>query len=76
MKNITLSIDEEVLAAVRRYAAQHNSSVNRLVREYLTRISEKEARAHQARQRIRELSDQSEARLGSKRWTRDELHEH
>ena len=34
MKNITLSVDEKVLAAVRRYAVEHESSVNGLVREY------------------------------------------
>lgn len=31
MKNITLSVDAEVLAAVRRYAADHNASVNAIV---------------------------------------------
>ena len=75
MKNITLTIDENVLAAVRRYATERNSSVNRLVREYLTRISEREDRARKARQRIRELSNRSKARLGSKSWSREELHE-
>ncbi len=75
MKNITLSVDENVLATVRRYATERNSSVNQLVREYLTRISEREDRARQARQRIRRLSNRSKARLGSKTWSRDELHE-
>ena len=35
MKNATLSVDEGVLAVVRRYAAERDSSVNRLVREFL-----------------------------------------
>jgi hypothetical protein len=34
MKTITLSVDEKVLAAVLRYAAERNSSVNALVREF------------------------------------------
>lgn len=75
MKNITLSIDEKVLATVRRYATEHNSSVNRLVREFLTGIAEREDRARQARQRIRKLSNRSKGRLGSKSWDREELHE-
>ncbi len=75
MKNITLSIDEEILAAVRRYAVERNSSVNALVREFLTGIATREDRARKARQRIRELSNESTARIGSKSWTRDELHE-
>ncbi len=74
VKNVTLSIDEDVLLTVRKYAAERNSSVNALVREFLTAIAQREDRAKKARQRIRELSDNSTARIGSKSWTRDELH--
>jgi len=75
MKNITLSVDAEVLVAVRRYAANQNSTVNALVREYLTRIAERNDRAAAARKRIQQLSEASEARIGSSSWSRDELHE-
>ncbi|MFQ5740880.1 MAG: DUF6364 family protein [Acidobacteriota bacterium] len=74
MKNLTLSIDEKVLTIVRRYAAEQNLSVNHLVREFLSKIAEREDRARRARQRIQALSRQSEARMGSKSWTRNELH--
>lgn len=75
MKNITLSIDEKVLAAVRRKAAEQNSSVNALVREYLTSLAAHEDRAARARARMRELSESSTGRIGEKTWTRDDLHE-
>ena len=75
MKNITLSIDDDVLAAVRRYAAEHDSTVNGLVRDYLTRLARHSDRAATARQRIRELSDRSEGRTGEKNWNRDSVHE-
>ena len=75
VKNITLSVDERVLAAVRRYAVEHDSSVNALVREYLGRIGESEDRVQRARQRIREMSARSTARIGTKSWSRDDLHE-
>lgn len=75
MKNITLSVDEKILAAVRRYAVERDSSVNALVRDFLAEIATREDRARKARERIRELSDQSTARIGSRTWTRDELHE-
>jgi hypothetical protein len=74
MKNVTLSVDQDVLLAVRKYAAERNSSVNALVREFLTDIAQREDRAKKARRRIRELSDRSTARIGSKSWTRGELH--
>jgi hypothetical protein len=75
MKNITLSVDEKVLAAVRRYAAEHDSSVNGMVREFLSRIADSEDRARKARSRIAELSRRSRARLGRINWKRDELHD-
>jgi plasmid stability protein len=45
MKNITLAIDDEVLRAARIYAAEHDTTVNALVREFLAQFSrEREAR--------------------------------
>ena len=75
MKNVTLSVDERVLARVRRYAVERRSSVNALVREYLRTLAEKEDRAQGARKRIRELSRSSRARIGDRSWDRDSLHE-
>ena len=75
MKNITLAIDEKVLAVVRRYSAEHNRSVNSLVQEFLTDIAEREDRAKQARKNIRILSEQSTAKRGPGTWSRDDLYE-
>lgn len=75
MKNITLSVEEDTLAEVRRYAAERGSSVNALVREFLREIATREDRARKARERIRELSESSQARVGAAHWTRVELHE-
>lgn len=75
MKNITLNVDETTLAQVRRYAAEHDTSVNGLVRDFLTELANREDRAARARQRLKELSEQSAARVGSSGWTRDEVHE-
>ena len=75
MKNITLSVNEKVLAAVRRVAADNDTTVNAIVREHLTALAEHADRAALARKRIRELSEASEARMGSAKWSRDELHD-
>ncbi len=75
MKNVTLSVDEKTLAAVRRYAVQHDTSLNRLVREFLAGIANRHDAAGSVRQRLRELSDGSPARLGADRPERNELHE-
>jgi plasmid stability protein len=75
MKNITLSVDDEVLAAVRRHAAEHDYSVNALVREYLTRLAAQRDRARLARVRLRQLSAQSRGRLGERTWSRKDLYD-
>jgi hypothetical protein len=75
MKNLTLSVDDEVLATVRRYAAEQDSSVNALVREFLTSLASHQGRARRARSRLRQLSKQSRGHLGKKTWTRQDLHE-
>jgi hypothetical protein len=75
MKNITLSVDDNVLAAARRLAAERDSTVNALVRDYLTKLAAHESRAGRARARLRQLSEQSPARLGRKTWSREDLHD-
>ncbi len=75
MKNITLSVDENILAAVRRHAAERNSTVNALVREYLTGLAAHQDRAKRARARLRQLSMRSQGQLGKKTWTREDLHD-
>ena len=74
-KNITLSVDEGVIRTVRLYAAERGSTVNALVREFLTELANREDRVRKARARIAELSERSTARIGSRTWTREELHE-
>jgi metal-responsive CopG/Arc/MetJ family transcriptional regulator len=75
MKNITLSVDENILAEVRRLAAERNSTVNALVREYLTSLAAHQDRAKRARAQLRKLSAQSQGQLGRKTWTREDLHD-
>lgn len=75
MKNITLSVDENILATVRRQAAERNSTVNALVRDYLTNLAAHEDRANRARVRLRQLSKESQGRLGRKTWSREQLHD-
>lgn len=75
MKNITLSIEEKILATVRQYASSHSTSVNRLVREYLAQIAERNNQAQTAQKRIRQLSQRSKARIGSKPLDRNSLHD-
>lgn len=75
MKNITLAIDESVLEEVRVYAAKRNTSVNRLVRDFLNGIAEQEDKTVRARRRLRELMDRSTLEVGPITWKRDDLYD-
>ncbi|MGQ0736932.1 MAG: DUF6364 family protein [Acidobacteriota bacterium] len=75
MKNVTIALDEATLREARRIAADRSTSLNALIREFLERLTLRESRARGARRRIAELSRDSEAEVGPRHWTRDELHE-
>jgi len=76
MKNVTLSIEENVLAAARKYAAARNTTVNGLVREYLAKLAAQEDRAAQARKQLVELAAASTFDPGKDwKWNREELYD-
>ena len=71
--NVTLSIDDRVVAEARRIAAARGTSLNQLVRDFLndlTRIDEAEAEVAQFDALWAEEDCRSEGP-----WTREELHE-
>ena len=73
MKNITLALDEETLAAGRDYAQRHKTTLNNLVRELLRKTTMVDRKAA-AREMIR-LMDKYSGRSTGKRWTREELYD-
>ena len=77
MKNITLAVDDDILAAVRKFAAEKNTTVNGLVRDYLMSISErvKKEAAARAREKLVRLSEESTAGMGDWKWNREELYD-
>ena len=75
MRNVTIALDEKLLREARRIALERSTSLNAMIREFLTELTERESRALEARRRILELCRQSRAEVGARTWTRDELHE-
>jgi serine/threonine-protein kinase RIO1 len=64
MSNITLNMPDEVLDEARIYAAERKTTVNALVRTYLTSITTQRKRVKQAMAELREMSEKSESDLG------------
>jgi plasmid stability protein len=75
MKNITLSIDDDLLRDIRKYAAEHNTSVNALVRARLAELVAPKKRIKDAVKRMRKLAKEGGMEVGRIAWTRDDLHE-
>jgi hypothetical protein len=72
MKNITLSLDEGTLDAGRDYAQRHQTTLNALVRELLTKtvLADRKAAIHE----MFRLMDQHPGNSQGRRWTREDLY--
>lgn len=74
-RNLTLTIDEDLLRAARRLALDRNTSVNQMVREYLAETVRGADREHAAVAELDRLFRTTRAKVGKITWTRDQLHE-
>jgi hypothetical protein len=76
MKNITLAIEEAILDDVRIYAAKNQTTVNGLVRDYLTKLASEETRLEDTRARLKELMENSAGEMSPDFvWNREKLYE-
>ena len=73
-KNITLSVDESVLKNVRKIAAERETTVNGLVRDFLENLAGENRKREKARKDLLKLIPSIKTRVGEIRWTREELH--
>jgi hypothetical protein len=76
VKNITMAIDSDLLKKARKIAVEKNTTVTGLVRTYLSGLVEREEKSREEIAReLMKLFDESNAVIGEKKWTRDEIHE-
>jgi hypothetical protein len=76
MKNITLAIDDDILERARVVAAEKRTTVNAMVREFLTEIAGRDERREKARAALLELMRNSKGRMRSDfKFDREESHE-
>ena len=64
MKNITLSVEDELYEESRLLAAQRKTTVTGLVREYLQNLSVAEERREQARREILKMIGSFDGKIG------------
>ena len=76
MRNITLSIDDEILDKVRIVAAQRRTTVNAMVRNFLSEVAGRDEKQAEARKELLRLMETSKGRMRADyKFNREETHE-
>lgn len=75
MANLTLAVDASVLLEARKLALEKGTSVNQLVREYLTELVEQNGRRREARQALLAAMKARPLAVGASSWAREDLYE-
>lgn len=75
MANITLKIDDHLLENARNLASQKKTSINAIIRETLERFVSNDQNREASLRGLDAFFRRSQARVGPKTWTREEIHE-
>lgn len=75
MSNITMSIEEKLLTKAKKIAVEKNKSLTQMIREFLLKmvLKEETKKNHHIRE-LAKLFSSSSAKVGSKRWKREDLY--
>ena len=74
-QNLTLVLDEDLLLAARKVALEQRTSVNQLVREYLTTLVGETSQKRLARERLEKAFATGIVGIGDRSWSRDDLYD-
>lgn len=74
-KNLTLTVDADVLRAARKAALDRDTSVNQMVRDYLAQVARDAGERRSAREDLKSFFRTHSVTVGERTWTRDDLHE-
>jgi predicted CopG family antitoxin len=77
VKNITVTVNDDVYRKARRKAAEHNTSVSRLVAEYLRLLGKEDELRAERTSRLEELfatQDRKRQKKGVGRFKREEIY--
>jgi predicted transcriptional regulator len=75
MKNITVSLDDEIYRRARTIAAQRDTSVSALVKRYLIELGSGEGKEDRLKREERALRERITAFRASDRLSRDDVHD-
>ncbi len=75
MAKLTITVPEEILKSARRRALEQGTSVNAVLRDYLSQFVGTQPAQANAAKRVVELSRTAGSGRGKAKWTRDDIHE-
>jgi hypothetical protein len=74
-RNITLSVEDTILDAVKVVAAERRTSVNAMVRAYLEQVARSRSAKDEAREALLRLAREPEGDMGRQAWKREALYD-
>ncbi len=74
-RNLTLTLDDDLLRLARKVAIDRNTSVNQLVREYLEQLAREADERKAAIEDLRDFFQNSRTEIGPITWRREDLYE-
>jgi hypothetical protein len=74
MANLTITVPDEILKSARRRALEQGTSVNAVLRDYLSQFAGTQSAQANAAKHVLELSRAARSGRGKTKWSRDELH--
>lgn len=75
MKNITLSVEDEIIDQAQSYAQQHHTTLNQLIRDFLKKTVMPSSDEKTGIDRIFELFDQHPSKLENYKFNREEIYD-
>jgi len=75
--NVTLSLEDELVRKVRRIAAERDTTLTAMIREYLQQVAADAAasgRKRREREALEHSFQQFQFRAGRRAWKREDLH--
>ena len=74
MRNITVSVDDETYKRARVAAAERDTSVSALVKDFLDQLASHETESERLKRKEREIRSQISAFSAADKLSREELH--
>jgi hypothetical protein len=74
MRNITVSLDDDIYRRVRMIAAERDTSVSALVKAFLVQLGSSESETERLKREERSLRDRVTSFRASDRLARDDVH--